>query len=196
MVSLDDEQIRILRHYKIPESAVLDARSMKRSEYQEELKKQGKAVALVDRDCNRGHQSRLRLISGHCIECSPQGVAHWKRHQEPAFVYIAYSRTNKLVKIGISKAATERLDGINRDGYGGATDWKILYRRKFDRAGYVESQVDNALAPYASPKLYVRLQRDGEIQTLAKEMFDCDYHTAREVVESFSSLALGQAYEF
>ena len=192
---LDSEQRALLRHHKILEADVLDAARMTTSQYKVALKEQGKAVALVETPCRKGHMTRLRLSSGHCIECSPQGIAHWRRHQRPGFVYIAYSRQGGLLKIGTSGVASERLDGANRDGYGGFSDWKILYRRKFDRAGFVESQVHSILNDYASPRAYTRLQRADEPSVLARELFSCDYAVAKAAVEQFGEIALGQAWE-
>jgi hypothetical protein len=125
MLQLTDEQLRSLARHKIPVGAVLDARGMQTAVWKNELKRHNKALALVDSSCRRGHAARLRLSSGHCVDCSPQGAAHWKRHQEPAFVYIAVSARLKLIKIGIAKTASERAESLIRDGYGGSDDWFV-----------------------------------------------------------------------
>ena len=133
MPQLTNDQLQVMARHKIPARAVIDARGMRPSQWKSELKNHNGAVALVDKTCNRGHLSRLRLSSGHCIECSPQGVAHWKRHQSPAFVYIAVSAKLKLIKIGIAKTASERAESLIKDGYGGADDWLLTYRRNVTR---------------------------------------------------------------
>jgi hypothetical protein len=119
MLELTDEQ------HEIPADAVLDARGMKKAEWLQQLKPQNRAVALMSYSpCKKaGHV--FRLSSGHCMECSPQGVAHWKKHQVDGCVYIATSRSLGLHKIGTARRTSDRADGLNSDGYAGATDWKI-----------------------------------------------------------------------
>jgi hypothetical protein len=193
MIELTDEQVRFLSHHKIAPSAVLDARGMRRSEYQVELKRQNKAVALVAVTCGKNHTTCLRLSSGHCMECSPQGIAHWRRNQEPGIIYIATSQGLNCRKIGISSLPSDRADHLNKDGYGGATDWVILYWRKFDKAGPVEDAVHASLKPYRVSMSYERLAHRTSVK--ASELFSCDYVTAREAVESLADHALGPAWE-
>lgn len=192
MLSLTQEQVKVLARFKLPTSSVLDARGMERSDWKIELKRQNKAVAFTDSLCKRNHTAQLRLSSGHCIECSPRGVAAWKKHQEPGFVYIAASPRLGLFKIGTAKVASERSDGIIRDGYGGADDWVMLYRRKFDKAGAVESKAKTALAPYAAPREYVR--KGHGITVTAKELFGCEFEAALEAIEAQADSALGDRW--
>jgi hypothetical protein len=72
---LTPSQIEYLRRIEVPPSAVLGARRMRRAVYQDELKRQGKSLAVVADPCNKGHEARLRLSSGHCAQCSPIGLS-------------------------------------------------------------------------------------------------------------------------
>ncbi|WP_159080027.1 GIY-YIG nuclease family protein [Methyloceanibacter sp. wino2] len=193
MLKLTDDQLRSLGRHKLPVDSVLDARGMRTSDWKIELKRQNKSLALVDSPCQKGHAARLRLSSGHCVECSPQGVAHWKRHQVPGFVYVAVSRKLRLVKIGIAQLASERADALIKDEYGGADDWQLIYRRKFDKAGWVEAKAQTSLAEYSSPRTYTR-KHHGKSVT-ARELFSCDYSKAIGSVESLCEHALGDAWE-
>jgi len=193
MLALTDDQLRSLARHKLPTNSVLDARSMRTSDWKIELKRQNKSLALVDRACARGHAARLRLSSGHCVECSPQGVAHWKRHQKPGFVYVAVSRKLGLIKIGIAQTASERADGLIRDEYGGSDDWQLIYRRKFDKAGWVEAKAQTSLAQYGSPRTYTRKGHGTSVT--ARELFSCDHSKAVGSIEALSEHALGNTWE-
>lgn len=193
MKQLTEEHRAFLRHHRIPEDAVLFAAGLKRSKWQAELEQQNKAVALVDTLCRKEHPLRLRLSSGHCMQCSPLGIASWKRHQEPAFVYIAASPTLRCLKIGFSKVPSDRADSLNRDGYGGATDWVIIYRRKFNRAGQIEAEAQSSLREHRSPRTYTRLGHGTIVN--ADELFACEYATARDAAEILDAHALTGRWE-
>lgn len=166
---------------------------MTRATYQRELSQQNKAVALVKDQCGKNHTVRLRLKSGHCMECSPQGIAHWKRRQEPGHVYIAKSARLNRLKIGTTKAIESRNDSLFRDGYAGVADWIFLYHRKFEKAGTVEDRAQTALDHFKTPITYTRKGHGTE--GIASEIFDCDYTTAREAIERFADSALGPSWE-
>ena len=190
---LTEQHRTFLRRHDIPDDAVLVALALKRSDWQTLLRVQNKAVALVASPCRRNHGLRLRLSSGHCMECSPLGIASWKRHQQPAFVYVAASRALNCHKIGLSKAPIDRADTLVRDGYGGATDWIMLYRRKFERAGQVEAQAQSTLRQHRLSRSYTRLGHGTNVDTA--ELFSCDYATARDAIEVFSQQALTESWE-
>ena len=192
MTQLTEQHREFLRQNEIPEDAVLFAHGLKRSDYQEALKEQNKAVAFVDNPCGKNHTLRLRLSSGHCMQCSPLGIAR-KRHQIPGYVYIAASISLRRIKIGFSKAPSDRADTLLRDGYGGAKDWTILYRRKFNRGGDIESKAKSLLRDYHSPLTYTRLGHGTTGK--ADELFACNYAVARDVVESFEEHALTEKWE-
>jgi hypothetical protein len=61
------------------------------------------------------------------------GIAAKLRLTTDAFVYIAASRSLELIKVGWSKGSnqTNRMKSLNKDGYAGATDWLLLYERKY-----------------------------------------------------------------
>ena len=122
-----------------------------------------------------------------------QGKAAQERFEEEAFVYIAASRQLELIKIGFSKKSVHRADDLNRDGYGGASDWLILYERRFKRAGWVESQAHTGLEAFRSRRTYTRLGHG--ISVTAKELFACNYANSRAAVENMSDHSSGTRYE-
>lgn len=192
--ALTPDHLRFLRRHEIAPTDVLDARCIaKRSDWQAELKRKGAAVALVATACGKGHALRLRLSSGHCMECSPQGIASWKRHQQDAFLYIAVSTTLGLVKLGLAEAPSDRVDGLNRDGYAGASDWVMLYRQKFKQAGRIETRAHAELSAYAVSRTYMRKGHGTSVQ--AGELFNCEHGRIIDVLKTFADHALAPPWE-
>jgi hypothetical protein len=109
-----------------------------------------------------------------------------------AFVYIAASRELHLIKIGWTKGS-QRGKSLNKDGYGGATDWLLLYEREFKRSGWVEISAHKLLNHFRVREDYVRLGHGYKVK--AKEIFCCSYADAFEAVERTSEQPLGTKYE-
>jgi len=82
---------------------------------------------------------------------------------------------------------------MNKDGYGGATDWLLLYEREFKRSGWVEINAHKFLNKYRVREDYIRLGHG--IWVKAKELFSCNYADAFEAVERTSEHRLGDKYE-
>lgn len=190
---LTEQHHVFLRHIAIAPDQVMDASGLTRSEWQDELRARNRTLALVDKPCKRGHRLRLRVLSGHCVECSPQSISYVKRHHEEAYVYILVSARLKLLKIGSALKTTNRAEGLNRDGYAGTDDWRFCYRRKFRAAGEVEAKVHSILQSYRQKRPYKRLGH-GTI-TEANELFSCDYELAKAAIEEFYEQALDAGLE-
>jgi T5orf172 domain len=128
------------------------------------------------------------------VQCSPIGLSKVKSRHKAGVVYIAFSKLLGAFKVGSASSSIERADGLNRDGYAGATDWALLYRRKFAEAGVVEDGVHTALLPWKVRREYTR--RGHGTLVKATEVFSCTYEQARGALESFEKLALDSAIEF
>jgi hypothetical protein len=126
---------------------------------------------------------------------SGQGDAARARLTADAFVYIAGSRKLELIKIGWAKGSNQgnRMQSLAKDGYGGASDWLLLYERKFQNSGWVEIDAHKLLNKYRVRENYLRLQH-GDYKK-AKELFTCNYSDAFEAVERTIHLPLEGKYE-
>lgn len=126
---------------------------------------------------------------------SGQGDAARLRLTMDAFVYIAASRKLELIKVGWSKGSNKgnRMQSLAKDGYGGATDWLLLYERKYKNSGWVEIDAHTFLDKYRVRESYLRLGH-GEHKK-AKEMFACNYADAFAAVERTTHPALEGRYE-
>jgi hypothetical protein len=123
------------------------------------------------------------------------GIAAKQRLTEDAFVYIAASRTLELIKIGWSKGSnqTNRMKSLNKDGYGGSSDWLLLYERKFRNSGWVEIEAHNFLRAFKVRDNYLRLGHSERVTT--REAFCCNYADALEAIERTKHEPLERRYE-
>jgi hypothetical protein len=167
MSGFTDEIKSFLASQGIDENEVLDASRMSPRRYKAALEREGKLFAVVSRPCYRAHYLKSR--SGHCIQCDTARIAFIKRHYKNAYVYIVGSRSEKVLKIGSSDTPWDRGPHLNILGYGGVSDWKILYYASFPDAGKVEFNVHSALSTFASPRKYFR---EG-VETDCREIFAC-----------------------
>jgi hypothetical protein len=171
------EEIRLfLRSQAIAENEVFDASKLSSRRYKGAMNRVGKKFAIVQNPCYRGHF--IRSNKGHCIQRDTSRIAFVKRHRQTAYVYIAGSRAEKLLKIGFSETPWDRGSYLNQMAYGDIRDWKLLYYANVAEAGRIEFAVHSALSEYEAPREWVR---EGTRQT-SREIFRCSYITARRAL--------------
>ena len=103
---------------------------------------------------------------------------------EDGFVYIAQSRSTKLIKIGITKdPKNQRTTRLNAELYAGLSDWRLLYRGNFKCR----------LSAYKTTRTFTR---KGEIlKREANEIFECNYSVAKLAIQTQASFALDEGQE-
>ena len=182
MTKLDETQIDVLKRHRIPLSAVFDATGLGRSDCRSAMKELDKEVAIGVTPCGRrGHTLRTR--SGHCLQCNPAAIAFQRRHSQYGYVYVVGSFRKKIIKIGSCSNPENRSSSLNEHGYGGASDWTLLYYAKVTAAGDVEYRAHNLLALYAAPTAYLR----NRIAVDCLETFFCGASMAIEAIKNLSS---------
>jgi hypothetical protein len=173
------DQLTFFRRHKIPFSLVFDATGMDPSQYEPRMRQQEKLFAFGTSPCGKGH--RLRSRPGHCIECSTANIAFMMRTYQRSHVYIAASRTGRFVKIGMSSQIEIREGQLKKYRYGGVDDWIIVSSVLCDKAGRVEQNAHQKLAPRQMEALYYW---DGQ-ERECYEIFRCGYRTAHQAVAEF-----------
>src|SRR5260370_31670747 len=191
MVKLTDDQARLLRSHQIPERAIFDASGMSRRRYQREMEIEEKLFAIGVTPCKRGKHT-IRTRNGHCIQCNTANIAFIKRHYQNAYVYIAGSRRERGIKIGCSEAPWKREALINQRGYGGISDWRLLFYAKFPNAGKIEFYAHNRLSEFASYRTYFR----ENVQVECREIFSCGYSKARGTLTAVSANGATPEWEY
>lgn len=184
-MNLSDSELRFLGRHGFSPDDVLDARGLSVRDRKRLAEANGKSV-LLGSPCEAGGH-RLRTKYGHCLECNPQGIAHIRRHSVESSVYVAYSRSLGISKIGISSQSQRREETLNAQGYAGARDWETLLRIDTTEAGRVEARAQSALNTF---RVYVEYTKGDQHQT-AREAFRCTPKAAVDaVIDALTGLSL------
>lgn len=179
-------EIEFLRHHRINiDDDVLDARYLTTSEYKVKAKAQQKDVVLSSTPCQKlGH--RLRTRYGHCLQCDIKKIVHLKRYNKIGYVYLAYSNTGKIAKIGLTNDLIQRQDSLNlnthdNSGYAGYDDWKIIvHTEEVTNSGRIEHTIQNHFLEYSCERSYTR---EGRVQ-IAYEVFDIELNEAIKIFKN------------
>lgn len=178
MVDLNRDEIAFLGDHGLTENDVFDWRGYKSSERRKAIKAAGKTLALGTPCLKGGH--RLRTRAGHCAQCDPAKIAYQSRKTMRAVLYAARSEAIQCFKVGISEDPDRRIGDLNRETYGGATDWQIFMARELNDAGKSEVGIHRDLSGFAKAAWY----RKGNHRQEAQELFAC---SAEQVVKAFQS---------
>lgn len=172
MAKLTQEQIAFLKLQHISLSLVLDASGLSSKDRITVMEQDGKIFYFGGALCKKAGHS-LRTKSGHCIQCDTSKIAFQLRSSAKGFVYLAFSPSTKLVKVGYSKYhPQERAEMLRNEAYGNIRDWDVKRVVKFDKdAGRVEFFVHARFEAYIKPIVYKRL--NGQV-TECREIFSCD----------------------
>ena len=175
---MDNSTKQFIEDHKIPTELLFDGEGMKKKDYRAAMKKCGAKFVYNTTPCSKaGHTLRTR--AGHCVPCDPKKLSFMNRHHEDGYVYVAYSKTLDMVKIGLSKTAKGRASSLNSNRLGGVQDWEILLARYTDKAGVVETAAHRRVGEYRVPG--VARENDG---TVCKEVFNCTIQQAIRAVNN------------
>lgn len=174
---LTEDELRFLQRHGYAPKDVFDARPWSQAYWMEQIKTEGKWIALGSPCRKVGH--RLRSRKGHCVQCDPKKLAFVERHNAEQWVYIARSSSAGLIKIGTCNDTSQRERQLGAERYGGAWDWRIVFQRWTKNAGLVEGRAQRVLQRYAVHRPYVK---DGTPQT-AIELLKCSTEVAEEVLD-------------
>jgi len=178
MTILSTDQRAFLVEQSIPLSTVFDATGMSRTQYDLFMKGLGKKVAIGVNPCRKsGHSMRTR--KGACMQCNPAAITFLSRYDELGSVYIAGSKTGRLIKVGLSGDTSKREKTLNDVGYGGFMDWRVLYVVDCQDGGRIEFLIHKELEAYNTPRQYIR----GSHTVDCLELFQCGYDTAQNAFE-------------
>ena len=157
---LTGSELAFLSRHGYGPDDIFDARGMAQAGWKRKAKQAGKSLALGNGCTNGGH--RLKTRAGHCAQCDPRRLAFLERHSSVGWLYIAGSSDKQLIKIGTCTNRNQRCDRLCSTGYGGASDWKMLYWVWVAGAGALETSTLAKLYRYRVSHEYMK---DGAIQS-------------------------------
>lgn len=181
MNNILDAHRSFLHKYKILDSLVLDGTGMEKSEIVEIMNEKGYLVVVGITPCYRNHS--IRKKSWHCVECKPDGLIYQGRYTKKSTIYIAESKSTKLIKIGIGDNSFERVKQLNYYRYAGISDWTHAFGMLCNKAGRLEYDLHTALSKHKVADKYY-FKNGSEIN--CQEVFDCTLYEAKLALEKIS----------
>jgi hypothetical protein len=172
-------QLAFLNRHGIDESEVFDATGMTKSEYKIAMEADNYLVATGVTKCRKsGHVLRNR--SGHCVVCNPAYLAFQNRYSDDGDLYVLYSPSKKLIKVGVAECSERRKNSANKQSYGDINDWKLKFSIRVSNSGYAEKLVHDELLGFRKKEYFLK---DGKT-VLAKEIFSCSVKHAVKIINS------------
>jgi hypothetical protein len=172
-------QLDFINRHGIDTLEVFDATGMTKSEYKNAMEADNYLVATGVTKCRKSGHS-LRNRSGHCVMCNPAYLAFQNRYSEDGDLYILYSPSTKLIKVGVAECSDTRKNSANEQSYGDINDWKLKFSIRVSNSGYAEKLVHNELLRFRKKDYFFK---DGKT-VLAQEMFSCSVKHAVKIINS------------
>lgn len=176
---------------------VYDGRWESQRQRRKGAKAAGKALVLGSPCGAAGH--RLRTRSHHCVQCNIANLGFQNRYNSHGYVYIAGSRSGRVIKLGIARDIMQRESQLRNERHAGLGDWEVLFFIAVDQAGRVENEASKKVKGRRVSAEYLK---DGAPQT-ATEILEASYTSALEAVaetvggfEGFKVWEWTRAYEY
>jgi hypothetical protein len=178
MAKFSEAEKAFLKFHKIPLSDVMDVEGMRPREYEPLMKEKGLNFCIGATKCRKsGH--RIRSRSGKCIQCHTSAISYMLRWGKGGIVYLAYSNSALVAKIGITSDIDKRLGSLISESYGNITDWEMFYSQKVSNAAQVEDKILSLLDKFKDER---KFDKNGKIAT-ATECFKCPRELALETMD-------------
>lgn len=196
---LTKDEIEFLRTQGLTEADVYDGRSQTSAGWKAGVRASGKTVVLGSPCTSKGH--RLRTRSGHCAQCDTAKLGYQRRHNTAGYIYIAGSRSAKLIKVGTCVDIDQRVRNLKNQAYGNTSDWVMLFAAHVDAGGKTESDVLARLAKYKVVRMYYKDGKQQEAAEMLKTSFSVALAAMQESLKGANASEIRKAlktsdYEF
>ena len=125
MAHLTTDQLQFLKLQRISPSFLFDGTGLTPTDRKQSMETLGRYFYYGGAPCKEeGHT--LRTKAGHCIQCDTAKIAYQLRNSASGYVYLAYSKSSMLLKIGYTKHhPQDRGLFLRKENYGNVSDWDI-----------------------------------------------------------------------
>jgi len=178
MLELTKEQKDFLEKYNLSNNTILDASWMKRSEYSPIMKELEIQIAIGVTPCQKWWHT-MRTSFWSCLQCNTQSIAYMTKRNEDAYIYIAGSKKESLLKVWCTKDVNAREKKLNNNYYAWLNDWKMIYSAKYPKSWEIEKKIHTELKKYRYEKNYNCRWK----QMISYEIFKCSYKTVKKAFE-------------
>jgi hypothetical protein len=100
------------------------------------------------------------------------------------FLYVLYSKSLNLVKVGYATVPNNRCKRLNKHSYAGVNDWEIQHTVKSEQMPTDENWCHGQLAQYSK---LIQYQSIKQCTAQAKELFNCTVQQAIEVINNIDN---------
>jgi hypothetical protein len=177
-MKLSKEQIQyLLTTHNILVDQVMDASKMRRSEWMSLIKDSEYEVAAGVDPCTRSNKHTIKSKKGHCIFCKPEVIPFQRRYSRDGEIYVMYSPSKNLIKVGVAMSSEERESSLNQAGYGNIKDWELKFSAHISKSGEIERKVHKILLPHNFP-----IKHFVGNSFFANEIFSCSVAKAKRAI--------------
>jgi hypothetical protein len=179
MTQLTEDQKQFLNSKGVIDSEIFDATNLKKSEYSKLMRELDYKVAYGVTPCAKGNHS-LRDRNGNCLQCNPLILAYAKNHNDGGYVYIAHSKSSKLIKIGSTSNISKRGATLKEHQYGSQSDWEIAYYTYVEKKrGAIETEIQTLLKEHYVISHYFK----NGVKQSTYEIFNCSVNKALSLLK-------------
>ncbi len=169
-------ELAFLKSQNLSAGDVYDGRNQSTARWKAGVDTAGLTLVLGTACSKGGH--RLRTRSGHCAQCNTATLAYQHRHHSSGYVYIAGSRSARLLKIGTTIDIEQRKRSLRQGEYGGIRDWEMLFHAKVENGGKTEGDALRLLQRFKISRPY---EKDGSPQD-AGELLQTSFPKALKAI--------------
>lgn len=181
MLNLTFEQDAFLKKYKIPISFIYDATWVRPKDFKIIMKDLWKKVAIWVNPCWKCSYS-IKDRHNHCLFCHPENLSFSTRNDTYAYVYVAGSLKENILKVWMTEDLQDRKKHLNDNKYWWINDWEILYKWKYKNSGDIETFVLSELKEYLSNTTYNYYWKEQRCY----ETFSCSFRTVRKIIDNMN----------
>lgn len=172
-----EQKYFLLTKFNILPDGVMDATSMRRSEWMKLIKDSEYEVAAGLDPCTKSIKHTIKSKSGRCVFCSPASISFQRQYSRNGELYVMYSQSKKLIKVGVAASSEERESSLNQAAYGNIKDWRLKFSIYISKSGEAEKKVHNMLSAY-----YFPIKHGAGNSVFASEIFSCSVAKAVQKV--------------
>lgn len=172
-----DDELRWLAMHRMSPDDVYDGRGQSQWARRAGAKAAGKKLILSSVRC-RGAGHRLRTRSHHCVQCNIANLGFQERYNSPGYVYIAGSKSGRVIKLGTASDITQRENQLKKERHAGFADWEVLFFIEVNEAGRIEYDASRRVV---GTRIYKEYFKDGMSQT-AIEIIECSFAAALKAI--------------
>lgn len=137
-----------------------------------------------------------RPVRPEAIGCAPDPhtakLSYQKRHNSAGYIYIAGSKSAKLLKVGTCVDIEQRRRNLWNQ-YGGISNWEMLFTAKVDAGGTIEGDILTRLSMHKVVRVYEKDGKKQEAAEMLKTWFSVALATVQDRLKGINATEIRKA---